>query len=81
MHIAQQWLQAKRYSVAADMGLGLKEHSDVIIAQRAAQIQVLAAIGMEDPNAISLASDFVKNYPNAIGANQIYFKAGGTFLE
>ena len=36
---------------------------------------------MEDPNAISLASDFVKNYPNAIGANQIYFKAGGTFFR
>ena len=81
LQIAQQWLQAKRYSVAADIALGLKEHSDVIIAQQAAQVQVLAAIGMEDPNAISLASDFVKNYPNAIGANQIYFKAGGAFFR
>ena len=81
LHIAQQWLHGKRYSVAADMGAGLKDHPDKMIAQKAAQIEVLAAIGMEEPNTISLASDFVKNYPNAIGANQIYFKAGGSFFR
>ena len=40
LDIAQQWLQAKRYSVAADLGSDLKEHPDKIIAQQAAQVQV-----------------------------------------
>ena len=81
LNVAQQWLQGKRYSVVAAIVVDLKDHPDKVVAQKAAEIEVLAAIGMEDSKAISLASDFVKKYPNALGANQIYFKAGGAFFK
>ena len=80
LNVAQQWLQGKRYSVVGAIVVDLKDHPDKVVAQKAAEIEVLAAIGMQDSKAISLASDFVKNYPNALGANQIYFKAGGGFF-
>lgn len=78
---ASQWLEAQRYQAVADMVGVLKDHSDQEISKKASELSVLAAIGLEDPQAIALATDFVKAYPTALGAHQIYFKAGSSFFS